>query len=339
MAITRSAKTDPPSAAELELSLFGPGKGECEVLHLGQNEWVVVDSCLSRPSGRAVALDYMEQLEVDPARQVKMLVVTHWHDDHIRGAAQILRAATSAQFACSAALRCEDFFALVHAGDNTRLVEQTSGVREFAEIIEELQARAGGRLSAGPDVWAQEGMRLHVSAAGAAELHALSPSAQTITNTNRVVGALRSRHWRPNGPGAGHPPERGLRCDPRQDPNHALPSWRRPGTCGGRALRMARRPPIHSTPRCGRQRLQSGPPRGRQCGLRWHLDRPPCSAPVRGPYALCGGQAAPARYRGCSADQGTGACAYSTVQNLNFRPPRRQGVDRTIGEVAKNRRA
>jgi hypothetical protein len=151
---------------------------------------VVVDSCLSSPRGRAVALDYLEQLGVDPAHQVKMLVVTHWHDDHIRGAAQVLRAARTAQFACSAALRHEDFYALVHAGNEVRLVEQTSGVREFADIIEELQARAGWSAGAGPDIYAQEGMRLYVSSAGAVELYALSPSAQTITDAHRAMARL-----------------------------------------------------------------------------------------------------------------------------------------------------
>src|SRR5438067_455186 len=40
-------KTEPPDSSELELSVFGPGRGECLVVHLGAGEWMVVDSCLN----------------------------------------------------------------------------------------------------------------------------------------------------------------------------------------------------------------------------------------------------------------------------------------------------
>ena len=36
----------PPRTDELEVSLFGPGVGECVIVHLGAGEWMVVDSCL-----------------------------------------------------------------------------------------------------------------------------------------------------------------------------------------------------------------------------------------------------------------------------------------------------
>ncbi|PXF57856.1 MAG: hypothetical protein C4B58_08625 [Deltaproteobacteria bacterium] len=43
-------KVDLPSPDELEISLFGPGRGECVVAHLGNNDWLVVDSCLDNTS-------------------------------------------------------------------------------------------------------------------------------------------------------------------------------------------------------------------------------------------------------------------------------------------------
>ena len=49
-------KVDPPSPDELEISLFGPGRGECVVVHLGNNDWLVVDSCLDNTSSQPVAL-------------------------------------------------------------------------------------------------------------------------------------------------------------------------------------------------------------------------------------------------------------------------------------------
>jgi glyoxylase-like metal-dependent hydrolase (beta-lactamase superfamily II) len=172
MAKRLTPKDKPPEPDELELSLFGPGIGECVVVHIGRNEWMVIDSCLSESQGRAIALDYFDSLGVDPSCQVKLIVVTHWHDDHIRGAAELFRASSSARFSCPAALRHREFFTLVHAGAATKLVQHTSGVSEFSDILEELKARAGSGAQAGPDIWAQDGMRL-LQMTGGIEVHAL----------------------------------------------------------------------------------------------------------------------------------------------------------------------
>jgi len=174
----------PPKADELEVSLFGPGIGECVVLHLGAGEWAVVDSCLNAAGDRPIAQEYLERIGVDVATQLKSLVVTHWHDDHIRGIAQLFRSATSARFACSMALRCEEFFKLVVAGKAVKFVDKTSGVSEFGQVLDVLEGRRGGRFRAGPDDWACGTMCLYSrSGPYGVTMHALSPSAQTITDT------------------------------------------------------------------------------------------------------------------------------------------------------------
>src|SRR5260370_27238866 len=68
--------------AELEVSLFGPGVGECVVVHLGLGEWLVVDSCVDPVSRKPVALNYLSELHVDVGKAVKQVVAKHWHDDH-----------------------------------------------------------------------------------------------------------------------------------------------------------------------------------------------------------------------------------------------------------------
>ena len=74
----------PPQANEIEVSLFGPGYGECVLLHLGFSDWVIVDSCLNKDKSPPV-LEYLRALGQDPAQVVKLVVATHWHDDHIGG--------------------------------------------------------------------------------------------------------------------------------------------------------------------------------------------------------------------------------------------------------------
>ena len=184
----------PPSKNEAEISIFGPGVGECIVLHLGDFEWMVVDSCIDRESKKPIALQYLEKIGVDVTTAVKCFVATHWHDDHISGAAQILKACSSAQFVCSAALIGDEFLQLV-----TLLGERSfmgnSGVDEFTQIFEELFRRSPNvrRQSVGP-TWARADLPIlrlpKTDRSIRAEVFALSPSDAAITLALHEIGQL-----------------------------------------------------------------------------------------------------------------------------------------------------
>ena len=45
-----------PATNEVEISLFGPGYGECIVIHVGENEWVIVDSCIDAETRSSCAI-------------------------------------------------------------------------------------------------------------------------------------------------------------------------------------------------------------------------------------------------------------------------------------------
>jgi glyoxylase-like metal-dependent hydrolase (beta-lactamase superfamily II) len=109
----------PPQSDEFELSLFGPGVGECIITHIGNGQWIVVDSCLSPETKQPVALSYLNRLSVDIADSVCVFIVTHWHDDHMDGGAALLEAATNANFCCSIALKKDEFI---------RVAEQASEI-------------------------------------------------------------------------------------------------------------------------------------------------------------------------------------------------------------------
>lgn len=124
------------------MSLFGPGYGESVLVHLGNNSWVIVDSCIDSIDNSSPApLAYLRHMGVDVARSVVLVIATHWHDDHVRGLGNILAACANAKFACSDALKCKDFLTLVCkcAQASTR---STSGVDEFRKVINELQRRS-----------------------------------------------------------------------------------------------------------------------------------------------------------------------------------------------------
>ncbi len=125
----------PPTQDELEVSIFGPGYGESILLHVGAGNWILVDSCLDPTSQRPAALKYLTELNVDIAQAVKLIVATHWHDDHIRGLSTVFEACVSADFVLSDALRHQEFLTLTCLYQQPA-ISRSSGVDEFARILQ-----------------------------------------------------------------------------------------------------------------------------------------------------------------------------------------------------------
>jgi len=123
----------PPGDDELEVTIFGPMLGESIVVHIGSGEWVIIDSCFaSAVDETPMALQYLEALDVRIDRDVRLVVATHWHDDHIAGMAKIVRRCRKSKVAVSSAFTGHDFNALVELVEPSML--RRSGVREFWEI-------------------------------------------------------------------------------------------------------------------------------------------------------------------------------------------------------------
>ncbi len=188
-----------PGADEVEVSLFGPGYGECVVVHLGCGEWLVVDSCLN-DEGRPVALAYLESLGVDVAVAVKRVVVSHWHDDHIRGLARVVDAARSAEVVFSIALGDTELVVLTEMRQVSGAT--TSGVNEMRDVLRLLEKRQQ------QPIWAGQDRRVFARAAGTApavEVWTLSPVDSRFTETLQVFreaqtasSAIRVQSLRPN---------------------------------------------------------------------------------------------------------------------------------------------
>jgi hypothetical protein len=158
-----------PSTDQLEVILFGPGYGECLLVGLGAGAWMIVDSCLDE-HGEQPALAWLRAHGHDPAIDVRLVVATHWHDDHVRGISRVVAECATAKFVCSSALNSSQFITLVDAvargGDNR------AGLAEFAAVHNLLDERHWQ-----PPVWAHADRRVFSrSEAPHAEVWLLSPA-------------------------------------------------------------------------------------------------------------------------------------------------------------------
>ena len=182
---------NPPREDEIEISIFGPGIGECIVLHLGNSEWIIIDSCVERISGKPIALKYLEHLAIDPRVAVKCIIASHWHDDHINGVYEVLKRCTNAEFVCSNVLISEEFLKLISLyRKDTNL--SGSGLDEMCQIFGELKNRSSGaRSPIGVPIWACENkLLMRKTGPIKAEVFALSPSNGAYSLALIEVGQL-----------------------------------------------------------------------------------------------------------------------------------------------------
>lgn len=163
-----------PQANEIEVVLFGPGYGECIVLHV-EGDWIVIDSCREPVSGQPAALQYLSAIGV-PFSQVRLVVCTHWHDDHTKGFGALYEACANAELVISSALRQSEFQTLIEAyrAWPKEPVPVSSGVDEIREALDSAQKRGKPPKFAAPD------QRIWSSSSRNSELFSLSPSNKMV---------------------------------------------------------------------------------------------------------------------------------------------------------------
>src|SRR5262245_46838327 len=103
----------PPASGVPEISVFGPGYGECILVHTGNGRWIIVDSCVESKTEFCVPLTYLQQLGIDPAAAVDLVVASHWHDDHVRGLSDVVKRCTQATFVSANVLTGREFYQYV----------------------------------------------------------------------------------------------------------------------------------------------------------------------------------------------------------------------------------
>jgi hypothetical protein len=143
---------NPPKPDEIEVTVIGPGHGESVVVHLGAGEWLVVDSCVDPVDTERVPapLKYLRGLGVQVERAVKLIVVSHWDDDHIKGIAEVVRACTAAKLSCSVGLTEREFNKFVERISIGAAATRKGNVGEFRQVLDIMEDRGDSILRATP---------------------------------------------------------------------------------------------------------------------------------------------------------------------------------------------
>jgi len=178
--------------AEITLLGTGGGYGESCVIHYGNDYWVVVDSCIDPKTKESLPLKYLQDLGVNVSADVKMILCTHWHNDHILGLSQLLEQATSAEFSFAKTLHKRQFLYWVSL-DYQKLKDEQSiaSTTEFVDCLKIAKQRQTPVVPAYPD------RMLIRSASGNASLTSLSPSDYVIEQTDKELGSLISEYGTP----------------------------------------------------------------------------------------------------------------------------------------------
>jgi beta-lactamase superfamily II metal-dependent hydrolase len=126
----------PPANNEIELTVFGPGHGEAIAVHLGDGNWLLVDSCIDPSNNLPATANYLDQLGVAP-NKVKAIVASHWHDDHVRGISDLAEKYPEADFFLSAALNNAEAAAFFAAYSGVAAPGLARGTSELYRVVDQ----------------------------------------------------------------------------------------------------------------------------------------------------------------------------------------------------------
>ena len=127
-----------PKVDEIEVTVFGPGYGECAVIHIGSGKWAIIDSCLDdnlEPS----SLSYLRKLGVAIETDVISVSASHWHDDHVKGLAKTIDACQSARLSFGSALQSKEFIAFLCAHEFQPIQKLDRGGTELLNCLKVLK--------------------------------------------------------------------------------------------------------------------------------------------------------------------------------------------------------
>jgi len=168
----------------VEITLIGTagGYGESIVIHLGDQNWAVVDSCKDPHTGLSLPLDYLNSIGVDVANQVKLIVCTHWHNDHIKGIANLFAECKQSDFCFAPSTDVDKFLLFVQLEQLKKSDSQST--TEFAKCLEIAETRGK------PIIRAMQDRTILNLGDDSSKIYSLSPSDATLKAYDIEISSL-----------------------------------------------------------------------------------------------------------------------------------------------------
>ena len=198
-AVSRLSTFQAPPSDQVEVVLLGPRYGEALCVHIGDNRWLAVDSCLYGRPAMPAALFYFDKIGVS-ADRLELVCVTHWHDDHVRGISELVRQAASAKVVIPEALQRKEFMVLAARFGGESL---TGGAKELFNLYNNFRGTRSFVLAGESKLILKD-----QTSAGAVEVWAMSPSSAEVVQCLADIGKLIPQEGEPLGK------------LPKQHPNH-----------------------------------------------------------------------------------------------------------------------
>lgn len=166
-----------PDVHEIEITTIGIGgaSGESVIIHIGDNKWAIIDSCMSNKE--VLPLLYLRSLGVD-FTSVCAVICTHWHEDHIKGLNVILEACPQATFFIAKVGQMNNFLKYVITEN---FLNGSKGVwAEFCKCLNVLKKDKNRRK-----LYAQRDT--HLLASSFSHLYSVSPADEMMDRFDQIL--------------------------------------------------------------------------------------------------------------------------------------------------------
>lgn len=126
-----------PADDEIEITTIGPGfkNGESVVIHYGDGNWMIIDSC--KANDEVLPLEYLSAINVS-FDNVKVVVCSHWHQDHYLGLHDILQKCKNAEFKIGKIGNFSNFVQYILKA-NALQTNRADGWKEFEKCLDALE--------------------------------------------------------------------------------------------------------------------------------------------------------------------------------------------------------
>ena len=95
---------------------------------------MLIDSCVAPGTSTPASANYLTKIGVPP-ESVKIIVASHWHDDHVRGMSKLVRLYPTAEFFVPSVFRDSESRAFLAAYSGSECANLSGGTKELYESL------------------------------------------------------------------------------------------------------------------------------------------------------------------------------------------------------------